>query len=290
MNAPLAPESFSLDWLEMRESLDGLSRSRPLTELARDWLARRPGPHTIVDLGSGSASNPRFLAPRLPGPQRWRLVDRDAGLLAHGRCRAARLQDSAGTPLAIETHCRDLAPVDEALLDGADLVVASALFDLVSRAWVDALVAACAERGQALLLTLSVDGDWAFLDREGMRLEHSEDVAVRTLFQAHQYRDKGLGEALGGEAPAVLATLLREAGYVVRGDASPWRLSAGDPDGFALAVQLVRGWHAAALEQTPAEAQRLDEWRDRRLAGIAVGELGVTVGHRDLFAAPAGQG
>lgn len=288
MNAPLAPQSFSLDWLQMRESLDGRSRSRPLTELARDWLARRPGPHGIVDLGSGSGSNLRFLAPRLPGPQRWRLVDHDAGLLAHGRRQAARLQDSGGGPPAIETLRRDLAPVDEALLGGADLVVASALFDLVSRAWVEALVAGCAERGQALLLTLSVDGDWAFLDRAGRRLEESEDVAVRTLFQAHQYRDKGLGEALGGEAPAVLATVLRAAGYRVQGEASSWRLAAGDPDGFALAVQLVRGWHAAALEQTPAEAQRLDEWRDRRLAGLAVGELGVTVGHRDLFAVPAG--
>jgi SAM-dependent methyltransferase len=288
MNAPLAPAHFSLDWLEMREALDARSRSRPLTQLAREWLAGRPGPHAIVDLGSGSGSNLRFLAPRLPGPQRWRLVDHDAGLLDHGRRQAARLHDSGGGHLTIDTACRDLAPVDEALLGGADLVVASALFDLVSRAWVEALVAACVERGQALLLTLSVDGDWAFLDRAGRRLEQSEDIAVRTLFQAHQYRDKGLGDALGGEAPAVLATALREAGFRVQDDASPWRLEAGDPDGYALAVQLVRGWHAAALEQTPAESQRLDEWRDRRLAGLAVGELGVTVGHRDLFAAPAG--
>ncbi|MDI5891664.1 hypothetical protein [Halomonas rhizosphaerae] len=287
MSVSTSHDVFSAEWLALREGLDARSRSHRLTGLAMEWLNARAGPHGIVDLGSGSGSNLRFLASRLPGPQRWRLVDHDAQLLTHALRLGARLRDSAGVPVALETSCRGLSPVDRELLAGADLVVASALFDLMPRSWVASLVAACAAHGQALLLTLSVDGDWAFLDRQGARVEDGEDIAVRTLFQAHQYRDKGLGPALGGEAPAVLASTLAGAGFRVESAATPWHLVAGDATQRSLAEALVSGWHDAAIEQTPSQATRLGAWRDRRLAAILAGELGVTVGHRDLFAWPA---
>lgn len=283
-------ERFSADWLSRREWLDGRSRSHCLTGLAADWLATRPGAHGtpcgIVDLGCGTGSNLRFLAPRLPGPQRWRLVDHDPELLALARRHAATLRDTSGARVAIEARCRDLSPVDDGLLEGADLVVASALFDLVSRSWAEALVAACAARQQALLFTLSVDSDWAFLDATGKRLEDVEDIAVRALFQAHQRRDKGLGPALGGRAPAVLAAAMTAAGFRVESAATPWYLAAGERDLLPLAEQLLQGWHDAALEQAPEEQARLQRWHSRRLAGLAAGELGLTVGHRDLLALP----
>lgn len=283
-------ERFSADWLSRREWLDGRSRSHCLTGLAADWLATRPGAHGspcgIVDLGCGTGSNLRFLAPRLPGPQRWRLVDHDPELLALARRHAATLRDASGSRVAIEARCRDLSPVDDGLLEGADLVVASALFDLVSRSWAEALVAACAARQQALLFTLSVDSDWAFLDATGKRLEDVEDIAVRALFQAHQRRDKGLGPALGGQAPAVLVAAMTAAGFRVESAATPWYLAAGERDLLPLAEQLLQGWHDAALEQAPEEQARLQRWHSRRLAGLAAGELGLTVGHRDLLALP----
>jgi SAM-dependent methyltransferase len=281
---------FTFDWLDRREPMDGRSRSHQLTGLAADWLSQRPGPHRILDLGSGSGSNLRFLAPRLPGPQHWRLLDHDTDLLAHARRQSGLLRDLSGNRVSVETSCRDLASVDEGYLAGSDLVVASALFDLVSRSWVESLVQACARHRQSILITLSVDGDWAFFDAHGQRFEDAEDNAVRTLFQAHQVRDKGLGTALGGEAPAVLTTCLTEACYHVDGASTPWHLMAGDPEGLGLAEGLVTGWHDAALEQAPTEADRLAEWRERRLAGLASGELGVMVGHRDILARPAASG
>ncbi|WP_416139969.1 methyltransferase domain-containing protein [Halomonas sp. HK25] len=288
--APSPRERFSPDWLSRREWLDARSRSHRLTGRAADWLAARPGghggPYGIVDLGCGSGSNLRFLAPRLPGPQRWRLVDHDPSLLALARRQGATLRDAIGERLVIEACCRDLSPVDDALMADADLVVASALFDLVSRSWVESLVTACVARRQALLFTLSVDGDWAFLDAAGQRIEDEEDIAVRTLFQAHQRRDKGLGPALGGEAPAVLVAAMAATGYRVESAATPWHLAAGESELLPLAEPLVQGWHDAALAQAPEEQPLLERWRASRLDGLAAGELGLTVGHRDLLALP----
>ncbi|MDT8878783.1 hypothetical protein RSO68_04820 [Halomonas saccharevitans] len=287
MTASHDHDVFSAAWLSLREGLDARSRSHRLTGLAADWLSERDAPHGIVDLGSGSGSNQRFLAARLPGPQRWRLVDHDAELLAHARRRGALLRDGAGQALTLETACRSLFPVDRELLADVDLVVASALIDLMPKHWLALLVGACASCGQALLITLSVDGDWAFLDRRGERVEDGEDIAVRTLFQAHQLRDKGLGPALGGEAPAVMASQLTAAGFRVESAATPWHLAPGDASQRSLAEALITGWHDAALEEAPTQALRLGDWRDRRLADIQAGELGLTVGHRDLFAWPA---
>ncbi|MGM0701381.1 MAG: class I SAM-dependent methyltransferase [Pseudomonadota bacterium] len=285
MNASVDAAHFSADWLASRELLDARSRSRCITGLAADWLAARHGVHRLVDLGAGSGSNPRFLAPRLPGPQRWRLVDHDGELLA--RARRIRLHDAHGERVAVSLDRRSLAPVDEALLDDADLVVASALCDLVSREWAAALVDGSAARGQALLITLTVDGDWAFLDAGGERVDSDEDIAVRTLVQAHQRRDKGLGAALGGQAPAVLAELLEAAGYRVTSVYSPWFVPRGERATLAVAEALVAGWYTAALEQSPAEGVWLARWHDARRAQLAAGEVGLTVGHRDLFARPS---
>ncbi len=291
-DAGVAPsgDRFSADWLSRREWLDARSRSHCLTGLAADWLGGRLGtqetPHGVVDLGSGSGSNLRFLAPRLPGPQRWRLVDHDPALLALARRHGATLRDAAGGRLAVAASCRDLAPVDDDLLAGAHLVVASALFDLVSRPWAEALVAAAAERRQALLFTLSVDGDWAFLNHAGERIEDDDDTAVRTLFQAHQRRDKGLGPALGGDAPAVLAAAMAAAGYRVERAYTPWHLAAGEEALMPLARPLLQGWHDAALAQAPEERDRLARWQAQRLEGLAAGALGLIVGHHDLLALP----
>ncbi len=191
-----------------------------------DWRRqlRQGARQARAELGDWQQAGERFVAAR--SPKHWRLLDHDTDLLAHARRRSGRLRDLSGDRVRVDTSCRDLAKVDEDFLAGSDLVVASALFDLVSRSWVESLVQACARKRQVMLITLSVDGDWAFLDPRGQHLEDGEDIAVRTLFKAHQLRNKGLGTALGGEAPAVLTTCLTQAGYPL---ASDRRRSRGRP-------------------------------------------------------------
>jgi glycosyltransferase involved in cell wall biosynthesis len=145
---------FSAAWLALREPADHAARSAAIARTVADAIQPR-GELRALDLGAGAGSNMRYLAPRLPTPQRWLLVDRDAALLAH----AARAPMS---DVRIETRQLDLAGIADdpmmTLFDGQALVTASALLDLVSERWLLALAARCRHAGAAALFALSYDG------------------------------------------------------------------------------------------------------------------------------------
>ena len=219
---------FDASWLALRRAADSAARAPELEARAADWLRQRrtvaaPGqPLRLIDLGSGSGANPRHLAPRLPGPQQWTLIDHDGGLLARAQAACAGLRDAEGGSVGVVTRCLDLGRIDAHTIAGADLVCASALLDLVDAAWLEQLADACTAAGSALLVTLSVDGNWRFVPDAAMAklmaapsparaaaVQAANDAAhavandatataadddfVRTAFNAHQRRDKGLG-------------------------------------------------------------------------------------------------
>ena len=277
-------ETFDADWLALREAADAEARAPDLVDRARQWLSGRDGPVRIVDLGAGAGNNPAWLAPRLPGPQRWRLVDRDNDLLRRAASRLWALADVEGREVAVERDRRDLADAAAAVPDDTDLATASALFDLVPARWVDALAARCAAVGCAALWTVTVDGHWRFVRSDGESLETAADAAMRARLNAHQQRDKGLGKALGGDAPGALVRAFRAAGYEVRTSPSPWRLSPGRHR--ELAVALLAGWREALHEQAPDAGGEIDAWWSARRKAVENGALGIEVGHVDVWAEP----
>lgn len=295
---------FSSDWLALREPADAAARNRPLLASVAAFASSRK-PLTILDLGAGTGSTLRALAPHLAAPQRWRLVDDDAALEAAGRrvltdWAAARPDPAGGSPRAAVTPPRegdelapagpglrlevgampvevawqraDLADADwPALLEGVDLVTASALFDLVSAPFVERFAAAVAEAGVAVYVALDVDGtsEWS--------PPRADDAAVAAAFRRHQGIDKGFGPALGPAATTVLAQALEAQGYEVRTGKSPWRLG---PAHAALIAALADGW-AGAARSAGLDGTIVDRW----LADRAAAE-GCVIGHTDLFATP----
>lgn len=282
------PDSrFAADWLALRESADAAARSLTLTEAAAGWLAARDHrPLACVDLGSGSGSNPRYLARRLPGPQQWRLIDHDAELLARALHACSALHDASGKPVALRTEQRDLGTLGETDLLGTDLLSASALIDILGAEGLERIATVAVRSGAAVLFSLSVDGEWSF-HRGATEDIDPGDALAREAFNAHQRRDKGVGGALGPDAHDWLATRLRAAGYRVLDASSPWRLRMNSPQEALLARALLEGWLHAALEQLPSQAQRLRDWHARRLAALGDPEFRIRVGHRDLLALPA---
>ncbi|WP_307845921.1 class I SAM-dependent methyltransferase [Saccharomonospora sp. NB11] len=254
--------SFEPDWLRLRERADATARS---TELVASLRHRLTAPVVVADLGCGTGSAARWLAPQLPGPQHWVLYDRDARLLALAEAELP-------APHTCRTHVGDLASLRADDLDGVGLVTASALLDLLDRATVDGLVEACVGAGCPALFTLSVTGNVQLWPA------HPLDAAVRAAFNDHQRREG----ALGPDASATTAAAFRRRGAAVTVRSSPWRLGADDR---ALVEQWLRGWVEAAFEQRPDPA--FTDYLARRLDECAAGALRVEVGHEDLLAVPA---
>jgi SAM-dependent methyltransferase len=250
--------SFSSDWLALREPADRAARDAGLTDALAGWAAGRE--LTAADLGCGTGSTFRALAPRLPGA-RWTLIDNDPALLAE----AARRTGA-------ETRALNLAAEPEAAARAGDVVMASALFDLVSADWLERFLDAL-PRHAALYAALSYDG------REAWTPEPPHEAEALAAFRAHQQGDKGFGPALGPEAGAALAEGLRARGWRVATADSPWRLGE---DQAALRAALAEGAAAAVAETGALSAAALADWRAGRAAAARA-----EIGHLDVLALPA---
>jgi SAM-dependent methyltransferase len=254
--------AFSAEWLALRDPADRAARHAGLDKTA----ARAGGPAPVIlDLGAGTGATARALGPLLPPGTAWRLVDHDAGLLAHA---------TAAVPGSVAVVADLAAP--EALValpwDGVTLVTCSALIDLVSADWLDRLAVVLAARRLPFHAALAYDGqmDWDPSD--------PDDATVTAAFNRHQRGDKGFGPALGPAAAGHLRAALAARGLRVATASSPWRLG---PAESALQAALVDGIAAAASDAGEPVAVA---WAERRRAPRDMGLM--TVGHTDLLALP----
>jgi hypothetical protein len=282
-------EGFSVDWLALREPFDRVARSRALAARLAAALPARP---RIMDLGAGTASLFRFLAPIIARAQAWTIVDADAGLLGHAFARTADWAEARGwrvtTPgrallvhtqagaWRIEALATDFGDHPSRLPFGAhDAVACSALMDLVSSAWAERLAASLSV---PFLACLTVDG------RDRFRPAHPDDRLIARGFARDMRRDKGFGRAMGTEAPATLARLFAARGFAVATAPSDWIIP---PIATPMLEAMVRGHAAAAANALPAAAARIAAWEQARLGALARGRLALAIGHRDLLALPA---
>lgn len=261
---------FSADWLALREPADRAARAEALADRLR-LAGPRTGEWRVIDLGCGTGANLRYLGPRLGGRQDWLLVDDDGALLE----RAVPPDARAPSECRVRRARVDLAAsLDAVEFPREGLVTASALLDLVSADWLEALARRASAARADVLFALTYDGRMSFLPAE------PEDDWVRTLVNAHQRNDKGFGPALGPAAAEAAARRFEAAGYAVERACSDWELAPEQP---ALQAALIEGWRMAAAEMAPGDAARLDDWARRRSAHVASGASRLSVGHIDLL-------
>jgi SAM-dependent methyltransferase len=276
---------FDPGWLALREPADHAARDKGLLSAVAQHFEGR-AEVSVLDLGCGTGSNLRALAPSLPARQEWLLVDHDRALLERARhallAWAGGGREAADGSLALETggHAlrvsfrqADLTSDLATLLDlRPDLVTAAALFDLASEPWLRRFSAALAERGLPLYAVLTYDGI------ERWSPPHRLDEAVLAAFHLHQGRDKGFGPAAGPRASGALAASLAKLGMVVRSGDSAWRLG---PEHRALIGDLAAGIARAATETGRIPGPEAQAWASARREATSV-----EIGHRDIWALP----
>jgi hypothetical protein len=277
---------FSAQWLALREPADHRARDVSLRDKVVHDLAHlarvRPGPIKIVDLGCGSGSNLRALAPHLPATQHWTLVDYDPALLSAAKAALMQWADKIvseqetllvlknGKHISIDFLCEDLSSNLEAVLSRPmDLLTAAAFFDLVAESWLERF---CGLLSAPLYTVLTYNG------QEVWSPPQPTDVAMLNAFHAHQQTDKGFGAAAGPTAAGVMETLLKARGFAVSSAQSPWKLDASDR---TLIEQLAIGSAGAVLETKRVSVEEVSAWKQSRSLAQTC-----EIGHTDLYARP----
>jgi hypothetical protein len=275
---------FSAEWLSLRESADHRSRNSAVLAALKASFADR-GTVTVVDLGCGTGSNLRATIPYLPTRQRWQLVDHDATLLAAARNRLIAWADSAersGDDLKLSKGECDVtvsfmradlgAGAAMALGGRPDLVTAAALFDLVSRPWIEGFARRIASGNVTFYTALTFNGI------ETWHPPHRDDADILAAFLSHQRRDKGFGPSAGPDAIGALEKAFLACDYrAVTGDSS-WTLGETDR---RLVRELADGVAQAVRETGQVPEERIAAWLAARANGASC-----TVGHTDLLATP----
>lgn len=262
-------------WLALREPADAEARARDLV----DCLARALPPsgcRVIHDLGCGTGSMGRWLAPLLTGQQHWVLYDRDADLLALAAGdRPGPAGD--GEPVTVEARHVDIATVHARDFAGASVITASALLDVLTENEMERLARVCCAAGCPVLMTLSVTGCVQITPEVAL------DRCVAAAFDAHQRRATTRGRLLGPDAVGFAARAFRGLGAEVLLQPSDWRLGRVHA---GLAAEWFTGWLGAACEQQTELSIRSEPYARRRLKQASAGELEVIVGHADLLILP----
>jgi hypothetical protein len=270
------PVRASAGWLSLREAADAAARARELVEELSTGVAQDRVTE-VRDLGCGTGSMARWLAPRLPGPQHWVSYDRDAELLPLAESEAPS-HASDGTPVTVETRQRDITRLEPGELAGASLLTASALLDMMTAEELRRLVSTCAEPGCPVLITLSVTG------RVDLTPTDPSDQLFAEAFNKHQRRTSPAGRRLGPDALEAAVDGFSRLGFEVLVRPSPWHLG---PDQSELTTAWLDGWVGPACEQRPELEDLRHSYVRRRLAELAEGRLSVTVHHQDMLARPA---
>lgn len=290
--------SFTSEWLALREPVDHRSRNPKLMASVKTHLQHieslRPGAVHIVDLGCGSGSNLRALAPVFNEVQEWTLVDSDPKLLNAAHAALLKWSDdsiivkndpqtsahqSPEPQLILKKHNKkiivnfqraDLSKEAHLpIMSKADLVTAAAFFDLTSDSW---LLKFSMALSKPLYATLSYNGAETW-DPQG-----ASDQAVLQAFHFHQRTDKGFGDASGPNAANVLINLLKDRHFLVEVEDSPWVMNELDRP---LIDQLAFGIANAVKETGLLPIETIEHWlRSKDTASQC------TVGHTDFFAYP----
>jgi SAM-dependent methyltransferase len=296
-------ERFDADWLALREPFDLAARS---LHLARRLAERLPARPRLMDLGAGTGSMFRYLAPIIGRGQDWTLVDADAALLddSFGRTAAwARRQHFAATsdgdallvstprglwrmrtlqndlqwggwrPLALPPSRKGRGRAPTAPAAPTAPTGPAGVDAVVCSALLDLVSARYLERlfdqlAAPFLACLTVDGRDVWLPH------HASDARVRAAFRRDQQRDKGFGPALGVAAPAFALRTLAARGFVTASAPSDWRVPR----------------MALRMQRALIEGRGMGDatWQEARLRQAMRGRLAITIGHRDILAFPPG--
>lgn len=277
---------FDPGWLKARAIADDRSRNKALAASLHSYFAIRAD-MSILDLGCGVGSNLPGLYQLLPTYQRWTLVEHDRDLLDMARDNVSKWADRAKQKsrrddilvlekddyrIEVTFRSADMTKHLDQLLDlWPDLVVATALIDLMPKSVIEHFAGKLAARRIPFYATHTADGEVEWYP------ENKTDPLITQAIGKNAMRDRGFGPSLGPRATSTMAEILREQGAMVEVGPSAWELNGVDDRELLI-------WIADHIASIAADTRLVPEtvaasWAQSR----AMAETAI-LGHEDLFA------
>ncbi len=286
--------NFDIDWLAERYPFDVDARNKTIEQAALNHL-KKDQPVVIVDVGAGTGSNCLYFLDKLQQDQSWIFIEKDQSLAP---ALINRLTEYASyhkynwslkngvyemlTPLKKVTFkviSDTFLKIDQIVdLASVDLVVANAVFDLLSKVQISTFLDQLTKHKIACLFTLHYTG-MKFIPEDPF------DQNYIDLYDSHMMRSQSFGQAMGKMAAAHLVQTFEAANYQLQKGDSSWNILQED---IKMHYYLLNFMETALSELSYTEELQsyFPKWLKRKKELIITRQQGLEVMHLDLFACP----
>ena len=190
---------FQNKWLNLRESIDRNSRNQKILYLINNFY-KNNSHIKIIDLGSGTGSNYRFLKSRLSNNQYWSFVDISYQSTSFFKNNIKYSSKIKKTNFKIVDAINNLNKIK---FNEYNLVTGSAFLDILPKKWFKKFHRLNADT-EIVYFALNYDGNFKFFPK------HKDDKKIVNIFNKDQKSDKGIGElAVGPNCTSIIKKVFK---------------------------------------------------------------------------------
>ena len=178
---------FQNKWLNLRETVDRNSRNKRILYLINKFFKNKKNIR-IVDLGSGTGSNYRFLKSQLLNNQYWFFVDISHQSTNYFKKNIKLSSKIKKTNFKIVDAINNLEKIN---FNDYNLVTGSAFLDILPKTWFKNFHKLNVDT-EIVYFALNYNGNFKFFPK------HKDDKRILNIFNKDQKSDKGIGEVAVG--------------------------------------------------------------------------------------------
>ena len=202
----MSQTGFEIDWLNERFRFDNAARNKKVEQAFLEFASTKQNV-ILVDIGAGTGANCIYFVDKIPQNQNWLLVERDTRFLTPTIERLNNFASQKGYDIELGGHTVllkknnkivEIQVINDSFfrlenlvdLKNVDVVLAAAVFDLLSENQLKSLVKTLFDNRCALLATMNYAG-------MTFHPEIKIDRDFISVFEAHMNREQAFGRGLG---------------------------------------------------------------------------------------------
>jgi SAM-dependent methyltransferase len=282
---------FETGWLKERFQFDNAARNQLVEQSFLDFVKAKQK-ITIVDIGSGTGANCLYFIEKLEKDQQWFLIERDARFFKPAFQRLAEFADTIGydfqiegkvLKIEIEKKKVNINFVNDSFfrlpdlvdLKKADVVMAAAVFDLLSENQFTALSDSIFSNEIVLLTTMNYFGMC-------LQPESELDQKFIALYESHMNRQQDFGRSMGKNVNACTEKYFTKKDYNFIKGKSTWQIP---PEALQMHNYLLGFMENSISEMLSGvdETAVFKQWLSEKRALSQNQRLSIKVEHFDFF-------